>query len=617
MNQVTVGRLLLSEVLPSDLSLPEEFTKKSVNSFYAELAKKYPDKYGQITRRLNQLAVQALLASDGASFSLEDLKPLPSSYSYRPAILKDIERIAGSDLPDDEKRKKISEAIFAHSQTLLQLTMDEAKARNNRFYEHVYSGARGNPAMLKRLIMGDTAYFDRAGEVVPFPVLSSYSAGVPTAEFWAACYGARKGLADSKLGVARSGYLSKLLNRAAHRLVVIGHDHKAKLPYPLGLPVNADDPDNIGAFLALPAGRWPAGTEITPAVYEDLKKDGIKKIVVRSPIASPAVDGVYAVDAGIREHGRLPEIGSIPGLSAAQAIGERITQTSISSKHTGGVTKFSGFKVLEQMLNVPKTFVGGAIHSQVDGKVRSITRNEIGQWKIVVGDVEHLSPPSHPPIVKEGDTVEAGDMITEGLPNPAEVVRQKGIGEGRRAFVKMFCDAMRDAGQPVHRRNVELLARGLIDHVVITQPFGGFYLDEIVPYGEIVKRWKPRRGSMRVPVDSAIGYYLEVPVLHYTIGTKIKQSVVKELREAGIKDIVVHSEPPPFEPYMVRAASTLEFDPNWMTRLFGSNQVRALLSAVRQGSMADIYGTSFVPAKAIGIPLQQWAKGVVEQARQF
>lgn len=613
MQETTIGQLLISSTLPSDIKLPDEITKKTINSFYGELARKYPDRYGEITKKLNQIAVQALYSNDCASFSLDDLRPLPSSYSYRPVILKEIEQIASSKLPDREKRKKIADAILRHSQNLLQLTQDEAKAANNRFYEYVYSGARGNPAQLKRLITGDTAYFDPSGEVVPFPVLSAYSAGVPPAEFWAACYGARKGLADTKLDVARSGYLAKLLNRATHRLVVIGHDAKTKTPYPIGLPVETQDPDNIGAFLALPAGRWPAGTEITPAVYEDLKRDGIKKIVVRSPIASPAVDGIYAVDAGIREHGRLPEIGSIPGMVAAQAIGERLAQTSLSSKHLGGVVKFSGFRVLEQMLNVPKFYVGGAIHSQVDGKVRSIDKNEIGQWRIVIGEQEHLAPPSHKPIVKEGDVVEAGDILTEGLPNPAEVVKHKGVGEGRRAFVKMFYEAMRDAGQPVHRRNVELLARGLIDHVIITQPFGGFYLDEIVPYGEVAKRWTPRKGSVRVPVDSALGYYLEVPVLHYTIGTKIKPSVIKELKEAGIKDIIVHSDPPPFESYMVRAASSLEFDPNWMTRLFGSNQIRALLSAVRQGATGEIYGTSFVPAKAIGIPLGQWIRGVVNR----
>ena len=205
-----------------------------------------------------------------------------------------------------------------------------------------------------------------------------------------------------------------------------------------------------------------------------------------------------------------------------------------------------------------------------------------------------------PATVKVGDEIEAGDTISEGIPNPAQIVKYKGIGEGRRAFVNQFNNALKNAGQNVHRRNLEVLSRGLINYVKLTDELGDYAPDDILPYAMVASQWEPRQGSLTNAPKALEGYYLEKPVLHYTIGTKIRPSVIKELNDFGIKKVVAHKDPPPWEPEMIRGMSHVSNDPDWGTRLLGGYQKESLLEAARRGATSFTEGTSYVPALAFG-----------------
>jgi len=605
----SLGRRLLRQVIPADIPLPDELTGSNVSKLYEEVARRYPERYGEITKQLNKLAVDGLFGSDVAAFRLEDLKPPPALEAIRKRVWKKAEEIYLSGGPDaDERFRKWLESEAASA---IDTAYEIGKQSNNAFWRHVASGARGNKAQLKRLILGDITYYNNKGEPIPFPATTPFTSGTPLAEYWAATYGARKGLVDTKLGVRQSGYMEKLLNHVSHKLIVRTKDDPNR-PQNVGLPVAVDDSDNIGACLAQDYGPYKANTVITEKILGDLKNMGLKKILVRSPITSTLGDGLAVYDVGVRESGRLADIGSLPGLTAAQAIGERLAQTSLSSKHTGGAAKMSGFAAIQQLLTIPKRFRAGAVHTDVDGIVSDVKQDELGGWTITIGDKQFVAPPGYTPLVRKGDRVEAGDTLTEGLPNPADIVRHKGTGEGRRYFTDIFVKAMKDAGLPVHRRNVELLARGLIDHVTVTEAFDGFSVGDTVPFSYLQRRWQPRKGAQNLPVEQAEGWYLEQPVLHYTVGTKIRPSLLRELKEFGVSSVLVHREPPPFEPFMVRATANLEYDPNWVTRLWGGNQLKNILRAAQSGASASPYDTSFVSAKAMGIPLTEWVKQVTK-----
>lgn len=275
---------------------------------------------------------------------------------------------------------------------------------------------------------------------------------------------------------------------------------------------------------------------------------------------------------------------------------------SNSSKHSGGVagagTTASGFDYIQSLIQIPKTFQGMATHAQRDGFVSGISPAPAGGFFVTVDGEQHHVRADNNLTVKKGDQLEAGDLLSDGIPHPAEFVKHKGIGEGRKQFVKAIRDAYKSGGFNLHRRNAELLGRGLIDHVRIDSELEGFNQDDIVPYSRLERDWQPRAGSLTTTAGNAKGMYLERPVLHYSLGTHIKPSVIAKLKQHGITDVLAHSEPPPFSPEMIRAQDNLQHDPDWMTRMYGSGLKGSLLDAAHHGSVSDPDGTSFVPSLA-------------------
>lgn len=403
--------------------------------------------------------------------------------------------------------------------------------------------------------------------------------------------------------VTEGGALSKQINQIVHRLIVTARDSDKPSQFVRGYPVKTDDPDNEGGVLANSIGGYDRNTILTPKILSDLKSKNIENILVRSPITGgPEDGGVYALDVGVREKGNLPPKGDYVGLAAGQSLSEPLSQAIISAKHAGGVAGqakgVSGFPLIEQLTQVPKTFKGGAAHARADGKVQSIQPAPQGGTYIMVNGEQHYVAPGFDVKVKVGQDIEAGDILSEGIPNPAKIVTHKGIGEGRRYFVDVFREAYKDAGLSGHRRNMELLARGLIDHVRLTEEHNHHVPDDVVQYNRLEHTYQPREGHDFLEPKRALNMYLEQPVLHYSIGTKIKPSVVKNLDQFGIKQINVHKDPPPFEPEMFRGLENLAHDPDWMTRFLGSYLEKNLLKGTYRGDVSDIHGTSYVPALA-------------------
>ncbi len=289
---------------------------------------------------------------------------------------------------------------------------------------------------------------------------------------------------------------------------------------------------------------------------------------------------------------------------------EPISQSGLNSKHVGGVAGagggVTGFQAIKQLTEVPETFPGGATHAQRDGRIDRVEEAPAGGHYVYIEDSRHYVPANQELRAKPGDTVEAGDLLSNGIPNPSEIIQHKGIGEGRRYFVNTFRQTLKDAGIYGHRRNIELLARGLINHVRMTDEHDHHIPDDVVPYDLLEHGYRPREDAEQLHVGSgAVGRYLEQPVLHYSIGTPIKPSVVKELKRHGVKDIVAHREPPPFIPEMQRAHDVLLGDPDWLVRMYDSNLKRGLLRSAERGLSSDEAGTSFVPSLAHGINFGQ------------
>lgn len=604
----TVGTLLINDLLPPDMRRQNRvLDKKGIDTLLGEIARRYPEKYSEISHGLAELGWRAAQESGGFSFGPEHLSKSPAAVKIQQRLAAGI-RAADADntLTDAQREKKITTILSGGLQEQQDAVYDEAIKEKNPLALQVLSGARGNKSNLASLRAGDLMYTDHRDRPIPVPIFKSYSEGLDPVQYFAGAYGARKGVADVKLKVADVGSLNKIMGQAVHRLVIRGLDApEANDPaaLPRGLPVNTSDPDNEGSLLAADTGPYKRNTVLSPEILSHLSQTGQDRILVRSPtVGGPAGGGLWSRDAGVREYGTLPGRGEHPALAASQALGEVLSQSGLASKHSGGVAgqgkAVSGFKAVERMIQVPKTFVGGATHATTDGTVGKITDAPTGGKFIHVDGVEHYVPADVEIKHKVGDSVEAGDALSDGLPDPAEVVKHKGIGEGRRYFADVFRNTMKSGGLPAHRRNVEMLARGLIDHVRLTAELGDFNTNDIVPYHTIEELYKPRADARDVPVSSAKSKYLESPVLHYTVGTKVRPSVQKDLNDFKVKSVTVHDEPPPFEPEMIRGSANLRYDPDWMTRQLGSGLKAGLLDSVHRGATSDEEGTSFVPSLA-------------------
>lgn len=601
MRLTTPGKLLIESAIPEKyLNGYTSLSKKDLSSIFTRIAQEEPEKYEDIMAKFTDVS-RAVVYKQGreASVGLDDLAMSDKLTSYRDSVrrrLRDIQQnpyLRGAD-----KNKAIIDFLYKEMGVIPNKVVEDSSARNSAFYAQVASGARGNKSQLQQCVFGDGLLVDAENKPVPIPVTHSYAEGVQPMEFWAASSGARKGSIDVQFATADGGYLGKQLSNLGHRMIVTEHDCGTKQ----ALPVDASDLDNIGSVLAKETNGIKAGTIITK---DNISKLGKGKILVRSLATCGSQDGVCSICAGMRERNTLPPIGDPIGIVAARAISEPITQSGLKSKHTGGVAgkddkKVHGFEELNQFIQIPSSFKDASTLSEIDGVVTAIKPAAAGGSFVTVNDKDFYVPKDLDVIVKKGDTVSAGDMLSSGTPNPGELVKYKGIGNGRRYFIEKYRELLDKNGSSVHRRNIEAVARGFINRIEISDidGYNGYMISDVVPYDTFAYDYEPRENSKKLPPVLAKNKFLESPVLHYSIGTRITPAVIKDLRENNIDNIIVNDKTPVFSPYIVRTKSLLQTDPDWQTQLAGENLKKTLLQGARLGATSTPEGTSYFPAMA-------------------
>jgi hypothetical protein len=549
------------------------------------------------------------MASDtgGYSVGLEHLATSPLARKMRAHVWERLKKVLDDDKLDDKQRnegvlKAVQEAQLGHRDALLK----EGLEGDNPLAHQIASGARGNPANFASLVDSDWLYSDYRDRTLPLPVMRSFSEGLTPMQYWAASFGARRGIIGTKMAVRDAGFLAKQINQLTHRLLVTGKDDP-RTDQPLrGLPVDINDDDSEGALLAQDTGPYKRNTVITAKMLAELRRKGQKRLLVRSPAVGGSPEGgLYSYDVGVREHGTLPGRYEQVGMPAGHTVSEALSQGQLGAKHGGGVAgeskTQSGFKYINSLFQSPQSFGGMATHTEMDGIVSRVEPAPAGGTNVVIGDQTYHVPRDLKLRVKVGDPVEAGDVLSDGLPNPGTLVEHKGIGEGKRAWIQAMRQTLKDSGIKTSRRNLELVARGLIDHVRVTGDLDGHIPDDIVPYTALEHGYEPREGHRLVAPTQAVGRYLEQPVLHYSIGTKVRPSVLKQLQDFNIKNVMVHDEPPPFSPEYQRSMMALQHDPDVLTRMYGSGVKDSLLEGVYRGGQSDEDGTSFVPSLAHGV----------------
>lgn len=414
-----------------------------------------------------------------------------------------------------------------------------------------------------------------------------------------------------------AGDLGKQMNNVSAGLMITEDDCGSTN----GIPVDIDDPDNAGAVLARATSGIPLGAPLTSKNLKALKAGGVKTMLVRSPVTCQTKAGLCKQCAGIREDGRLPELRDAIGIKASSALAERIAQGALNLKHTaaaGGGGKvgdqlYAGFDIINQLGQVPTAFRHAAALAEIDGPVTKIEPAAQGGTNIYIGEEVHYVEPEQVAMVKIGDELEAGDQMSTGIVNPAEVVRHKGIGEGRRYFSERLTQAYKDSGLAVNRRNVEVLSRALIDHVLVDDPEGlGEYLPgDVASYSALAYGYRPRADSQIMQPDEAVGKFLEQPALQHTIGARVTKRMLGELKQFEVDKINVHDVPPAFTPQMRRMRTAAQYGKDWLAKLHGTYLKSNLLGDVQGGAESDVHGTHPVPAVAYGVELGRSRPGQI------
>jgi DNA-directed RNA polymerase subunit beta' len=595
----SLGQLLVDDLLPKEYRGRGRLTKAKLHEILVDLARHKPTEYPEVVTGLKRLGDE-LATQEGISVGLDDIAP---DYRTRDDLLRPFEN-AFNTASGDEREKVLLRAQNA--------MVDYAKAHPGTMGDMVRSGGRGSAGQLLKIVGAPVLARNEHDQILPWLLKRSYSEGLTPADAWVAGNEARINAIKSNISVVEPGDLAKILVNNMHDQLITTPDCGTTN----GVVMDAKDPHVIDRYLAHAVATPPvaAGTLITPQLAQHLSGT----IVVRSPMTCQAAHGICQKCQGLDPSGKLHLIGTNVGVRAAQAMSEPLTQFSLNAKHGGRIDtgkdrgkSLEGIKGVRQMLEIPRSFLHKATLAEHDGQVARIEEAPQGGRYVWIGETRHYAPPDLGVTVNVGQKVEAGDKLSDGVPKPDEVVRHKGLGEGRRYLVDTLHAIYKNAGADIDKRHVETLAKSVLNHVYVADTDDehdhGFLKGDVIDYNrlqaELVK------DARELPVDDAIGELLAQNTLHFTAGTRVTASVRDALRRQGIMNVRTAAHPPQLEPLMRPASRTPLLNPDWMARLAHRYLGESLLAGAHRGDKSELHGYSPIPAYAAGSEFGQGDEG--------
>lgn len=579
----TLGQHLVNQILPSKWQVTDkQLTKNSLNDGLVRLAREHPDQYPDIVTKLKRLGDE-LATLEGISVGLDDIEPDPKRDELLAPHIK-----AYKESKNIEEREK---ALLDGQDAMLKLT------RQNRgtMGEMIQSGGRGSVGQLMRMVAAPVLVRNSKEKIMMWPIRHSFSEGLTPGESWAAGVEARKNAVLSNISVTEPGDLAKILINNTNDKLITTPDCGTKN----GLLMKGDDPNIIDRYLT-------DGRLVTPQLATELAKKH-EDVVARSPMTCEATAGVCQKCQGLDAYGQHVPLGTNVGVRAAQSLSEPLTQFSLNAKHGGRISAagsdkkmLEGIKGVRQLLEIPKSFMHRAVLAEHDGEVRNVSAAPQGGHYVYVGELQHYVPPDQKPIIEKGQSVFAGDALSDGVPSPADVVSLKGLGEGRRYLVDALHDVYARAGADIDKRHIETVAKSVLNWVKIVDPGPNddFINGDVVNYN----RYKSAlaKTARTLPLSEAHGETLANDILHYTAGTTVTQPIVDVLHRRGFKTVSVADGGPRAEPE-VRAASRVPLlNSDWMARLGHRYLKDTILESAHKGDEADLHGYSPIGAYAAG-----------------
>ena len=514
--ETSVGRIIFNQGIPQDLGFIDrkedpfqyEINFPVMKKSMGTIIERTIDKHGLIESAEVIDYIKALgfkySTLAGITFSVADVKVPDSKKDILADADKQVEKVRNQYrrglITDDERYQSVVN-IWEKATNDVSKAMEENFDDLNPIYMMDKSGARGNMNQLRQIAGMRGLMASTTGKAVEIPIKSCFREGLDALEYFISSHGARKGLSDTALRTADSGYLTRRLVDVSQDIIVREHDCGTVD----GLTIeDIKDGNQIVEGLAERLeGRYPLNDILDPQTNEvivdtntminkDIAKRivdaGITKVVVRSVIACRGKHGVcqkcYGMGLARRD---LVSIGESVGIIAAQSIGEPGTQLTMRTIHSGGVAGVAditqGLPRVEEIFEARKP-KGVAVITEIDGTVK-ISDNKKKLEVIVTSKDDsrtYTIPFGSKLKVKDGDEVKAADPLIEGSINPAEILAIKGPEGVYEYVISEIQKAYRNQGVDINDKHVEVIARQMLRKVRVddggdTDMFPGSLVD--------------------------------------------------------------------------------------------------------------------------------------------
>ena len=514
--ETSVGRIIFNQGIPQDLG----FIDREEDPFQYEISFPVMKKsMGNIIERVIRThgLVESAEVIDyikalgfkystvaGITFSMSDVQVPEAKKGLLKEADSKIENIrkqyARGLITNDER---YSEVIKVWESTTNQVSdaMEDNFDELNPIYMMVKSGARGNMSQLRQIAGMRGLMASTTGKAVEIPIKSSFAEGLDALEYFISAHGARKGLSDTALRTADSGYLTRRLVDVSQDIIVREHDCGTEdgiVIYDI-----KDGQQIIEKMQERLLGRYvvedvynpqtkelivDTNTMITEKIADEIVSAGIERLKVRSVLGCRSKHGVcqkcYGMGLARRD---LVSIGEAIGIIAAQSIGEPGTQLTMRTIHSGGVAGVAditqGLPRVEELFEARKP-KGLAIISEIDGKVK-IKETKKKKEVIVTGNDNaktYTIPFGSKMKVKDGDMVEVGQPLIEGSINPAEILTLKGPEGVYEYLISEVQKVYRNQGVDINDKHIEVIGRQMLKKVRVednadTDMFPGALVD--------------------------------------------------------------------------------------------------------------------------------------------
>ncbi|EGQ24696.1 DNA-directed RNA polymerase subunit beta' [Mammaliicoccus sciuri] len=428
----------------------------------------------------------------GITIGISDIVVLPNKADILHDAQEKVDKVTQQfrrGLITEEERYDRVISYWSHAKDVIQNKLMDSLDNENPIYMMSDSGARGNASNFTQLAGMRGLMANPAGRIIELPIKSSFREGLTVLEYFISTHGARKGLADTALKTADSGYLTRRLVDVAQDVIVREDDCGTDR----GLEIAALTEGNemIETLQERIEGRHTKKTIFHPETGEViLEKNGlitadaattiiqagIEQVTIRSAFTCNTKHGVCKKCYGINlATGEAVEVGEAVGIIAAQSIGEPGTQLTMRTFHTGGV---AGDDITQGLPRIQEIFEsrnpkGQAVISEIAGTVVDIDEIREGQKEITIqGEVEtrkYLAPYNARLKVEEGDVIERGESITEGSIDPKELIVVKDVATVQEYLLKEVQKVYRMQGVEIGDKHVEVMVRQMLRKVRIIE----------------------------------------------------------------------------------------------------------------------------------------------------